>query len=916
MVEEAFRSNAGVLGPKLVMWEQPERLLQVGMGADKTGVPAALCERGELDQEQHDAVRDVFFVPGGCMLIRADLFATLNGFDPGIDFLGDDLDLCWRAEVAGARVMVVPAAVARHVEALGDRSVVADRRRLQARHRLRSMLTCYGPVHLVRILPQAAALAVGESIYALLAGRVAQARDIAAAWRWNLSHLNEIRANRRALKRVRLTPDSEVRRLQVRGSSRVNAFLRGQIGRGDDRLRALRSTGRDLAGSLRQGSGRAAALVWLGIAVLFLVGGRHIVTGSLASFGDLPRFPPSAWRLLQEWASGWRRAGLGSEAPNPTAFGLVGLLGLGLFGAMAFARTLLVIGLLPVGWLGMWRLLRPVDSPRARVVGLLAFVAIPLPYNAIANGRWGGLVVWAAAPWILGRLARAGAAAPFDATARPGGIAAFGLLLAVVAAIVPFTLALILIVAVTLVAGSFLAGEAAGALRVLRAAVGGVVVAALLHVPWTLDFVLPGTPWSAFGAARSTAPPLGVGRLLRFETGPIGAPPLGYAFVVAAVLPLVLGREWRRAWAVRMWVVALAAWTLAWAPGHSWMRVGLPPAEVTLAFAAAAIAVVIGLGMAAFEADLRGYRFGWRQVASVAAGVTAAVGFVPTIGGSFDGRWHAPSAGFDTVLGFLGTEQPKVGPFRVLWLGDAEALPAAGWEIDDGLSYATTDTGTAQLQDRWAGTDDGATRLLADAVTAAEQRGTNRLGRLLAPMGVRYLVLPQSTVPDGGEARPSPPRLLAALDEQLDLEEVAVNPSVLVYRNTAWAPSRAVLPPGVAVDDPAGYLAAAVGNDLSTATPVLTAERGYEHFSGSVPPGQVYLAAADAGGWQLRVNGRSLDRAKAFGWANVFIAPAGTATLRYRTPIIRYLALLLQLVIWVTVIGAIRRDRSARQAAT
>ena len=74
MVEEAFRSNAGLVSPKLVDWDDPQRLLQVGMGIDKSGAPHALVDRGELDQEQHDAVRDVFVAPGGCTLVRADLF--------------------------------------------------------------------------------------------------------------------------------------------------------------------------------------------------------------------------------------------------------------------------------------------------------------------------------------------------------------------------------------------------------------------------------------------------------------------------------------------------------------------------------------------------------------------------------------------------------------------------------------------------------------------------------------------------------------------------------------------------------------------------------------------------------------------------------------------------------------------------
>src|SRR5262245_16089692 len=73
LVEEAFPSNAGIVGPKLAMWDKPERLLAVGLAVDKLATPARLAERGELDQEQHDAVRDVFAVSGACMLVRADL---------------------------------------------------------------------------------------------------------------------------------------------------------------------------------------------------------------------------------------------------------------------------------------------------------------------------------------------------------------------------------------------------------------------------------------------------------------------------------------------------------------------------------------------------------------------------------------------------------------------------------------------------------------------------------------------------------------------------------------------------------------------------------------------------------------------------------------------------------------------------
>jgi GT2 family glycosyltransferase len=62
LVEEAYRSNAAILGPKLVDYDRPEVLLEVGMAIDRLGHPHSGIEPGELDQEQHDAVRDVFFV--------------------------------------------------------------------------------------------------------------------------------------------------------------------------------------------------------------------------------------------------------------------------------------------------------------------------------------------------------------------------------------------------------------------------------------------------------------------------------------------------------------------------------------------------------------------------------------------------------------------------------------------------------------------------------------------------------------------------------------------------------------------------------------------------------------------------------------------------------------------------------------
>src|SRR5207248_5681857 len=138
----------------------------------------------------------------------------------------------------------------------------------------------------------AIALTAVEVVYAVLAGRREVARDLIRAWRWNLSRRNEIRANRNALSAIRQLPDSEVRRLQVRGSARLAAFVRGQLGgHGEDRLQAVTSAGRDLATSMRAGVMRIAIGAWAGVALVVLFGSRQLLTGKLPAFADFPTFP-------------------------------------------------------------------------------------------------------------------------------------------------------------------------------------------------------------------------------------------------------------------------------------------------------------------------------------------------------------------------------------------------------------------------------------------------------------------------------------------------------------------------------------------------------------------------------------------------------------------------------------------------
>lgn len=921
LVEEAYRSNAAVVGPKLVEWHDPHRLLDVGQGLDHAGYPAPIVERGELDQEQHDAVRDVFSIPGACTLVRSDLFAAIGGFDEGIDFLLDDVSLCWRAHLAGARVVVAPMARVRHLEALSVRRPVDDRRRLQARHRLRVVLSCYSLPGLLVALVKMMAVQVAEVLYALLVGRTAQARDIASAWIWNLRRVGELREARRQVSTFRTSPDREVRALMTSGSARLRQFARGQIGTGDDRLTSWARSGRGVSGALSGRAARATVVVWSIIGFVLLAGSRHLLTRGVPAVGELVPFRSAPVDLLRTWVSGWRTAGLGSEAPAPTAYGIIGGVGLAMAGTMGLLRTILTVGMLPLGAVAMYRVTGPIGSRYARIAALIVYLCNPLPYDALAAGRWGALALYAGLPTVTGMLARAGGIAPFGSSrgepwigpprSFPAQVLALGFLVALLAALVPVVVVLVVVMALALALGSLVTYHPRGIVRMTGSALLAGLLAIVLHLPWSADFLLPGTPWSAIVGAERGPRGSDLGALLRFQVGPLGGGVLGFVFLVAAALPLLIARAERHAWAVRGWIMAIVFWGLAWASQRAAGPVALPSPEVLLVPAAIGLALATAMGVQAFEVDLPGYRFGWRQIASGVAAAAVVLGTIPILGAAFDGRWSMPGGDHSRALGFIDADSAKV-PFRVLWLGDPAALPLGSWQLGEGVGYATTDHGTPRLEDLWAGSDDGSTGLLADVLDLARTGQTARLGRLLAPMGVRYVVVPQQLAPAPFASEPFPiPRDLAdTLDAQLDLEPLDLPAGLTVYRNQAFYPVRSVVPSAAAPPSGGGVTAAA-GVDLSGLRVALPDRRGHLSWSGPVDPETTVLfAASHSDRWTLSVDGTDAKHTKSYGWANGYVvAKGGAATLSFVTSPLRYVMLLVQALAWAWVARRLMRLR-------
>jgi GT2 family glycosyltransferase/glycosyltransferase involved in cell wall biosynthesis len=81
-----------------------------GMGYSRqAGKPLA-----DLPDEQHLAPKDVLFATGSAMFVRADVFASVGGFDERFFMFYEDVDLGWRLNLRGWRVRYVPDSIAYH----------------------------------------------------------------------------------------------------------------------------------------------------------------------------------------------------------------------------------------------------------------------------------------------------------------------------------------------------------------------------------------------------------------------------------------------------------------------------------------------------------------------------------------------------------------------------------------------------------------------------------------------------------------------------------------------------------------------------------------------------------------------------------------------------------------------------------
>jgi GT2 family glycosyltransferase len=195
----AAEGRSGVLGAQVLL---PDGRTNAG---DNPLHITGIAWSGRFGQRrEHGTPRRVGSVSGAALLARAQAFREIGGMCGRFFMYEDDVDLCWRMQLAGWEVVFCPEAIVWHAYEF-DKG--ARKWYLLERNRLWAVLSNYSALSLLLLSPL---LAGTEVIVAARAVRDGWGRELVRAWASTLMALPELVRWRRAVQRTRLVGDGEL----------------------------------------------------------------------------------------------------------------------------------------------------------------------------------------------------------------------------------------------------------------------------------------------------------------------------------------------------------------------------------------------------------------------------------------------------------------------------------------------------------------------------------------------------------------------------------------------------------------------------------------------------------------------------------------------------------------------------------
>lgn len=113
--------KCGAAAPKILAIAEPEKFEYAGACGgflDRHGFPycrGRIFDTVETDRGQYDTPMQVFWASGACFMVQNTVYEECGGLDPKFFAHMEEIDLCWRIQLAGYEVWAVPDSHVRHL---------------------------------------------------------------------------------------------------------------------------------------------------------------------------------------------------------------------------------------------------------------------------------------------------------------------------------------------------------------------------------------------------------------------------------------------------------------------------------------------------------------------------------------------------------------------------------------------------------------------------------------------------------------------------------------------------------------------------------------------------------------------------------------------------------------------------------
>lgn len=107
--------------PKIRSWQHRERFEHAGAAGGKIDALGYPYCRGRIlghiaeDHGQYDTIEDIFWATGACLCIRTQAYKEAGGLDEAFFAHQEEIDLCWRLQCRGYRLVCIPQSMVYHL---------------------------------------------------------------------------------------------------------------------------------------------------------------------------------------------------------------------------------------------------------------------------------------------------------------------------------------------------------------------------------------------------------------------------------------------------------------------------------------------------------------------------------------------------------------------------------------------------------------------------------------------------------------------------------------------------------------------------------------------------------------------------------------------------------------------------------